>query len=102
MATTRKEKSTQPPSSAENANGRIPPVKVFLVEDVSASIFAREHPVKGEMRTFYSVSFSRSYRDAMGKRKYIKSFNVEDLGKVISVAQQSDEHIRSLLKSENE
>ncbi len=70
------------------------PIKVFVVEDVSASVFARQFPVKGEERTFYSVSFSRSYRDSLGKRKYIKSFNLEDLGKVIAVAQQADAFIR--------
>jgi len=77
------------------------PVKVFVVEDVSASIFAREFPMKGgEMRTFYSVSFSRSYRDAGGTFRYVKSFNLEDLGKVIHVCQQADEYIRGLLKPE--
>jgi hypothetical protein len=70
------------------------PVKVFVIEDVSASVFARQFQVRGDDRTFYSVSFSRSYRDSLGKRKYIKSFNLEDLGKVIAVAQQADEFIR--------
>jgi len=73
---------------------KVPPVKVFVIEDVSASVFAREFQVRGEIKTFYSVSFSRSYRDSLGKRKYIKSFNLEDLGKVIAVAQQADEFIR--------
>lgn len=72
------------------------PVKVFMLEDVSASVFAREIPVRGEMRTFHSVSFSRSYRDSKGERRYVKSFNLEDLGKVVTVAQQADEYIRSL------
>jgi len=70
------------------------PVKVFVIEDVSASVFARQFQVRGDDRTFYSVSFSRSYRDSLGKRKYIKSFNLEDLGKVVAVAQQADEFIR--------
>ena len=77
------------------------PIKTFLIEDVSASVFAREIPVKGETRTFYSVSFSRSYRDSAGKRKYVKTFNLEDLGKIVSLAQQADEYIRDLLKTES-
>ena len=77
------------------------PIKTFLIEDVSASVFSREIPVKGEMRTFYSVSFSRSYRDSAGKRKYVKTFNLEDLGKIVSLAQQADEYIRDLLKTES-
>jgi len=70
------------------------PVKVIVIEDVSASVFQRKYLMRGEERTFYSVSFSRSYRDSRGEWKYIKSFNLEDLGKVISVAQQGDEFIR--------
>ena len=75
------------------ANG---PIKVFVVDDVSASVFSRVFPVKGQNRTFYSVSFSRSYRDPQGSRKYVKTFNLEDLGKVVTVAQQSEEHIHKL------
>ena len=74
------------------------PLKVFRIDDVSASVFTRKHQVNGEIVTFYSVSFSRSYLDSDGQRKYVKFFNLEDLGKVIAVAQQADEYIRSLLK----
>lgn len=76
------------------ANG---PVKMFLVDDVSASIFARTQAMKNGERTFYSVSFSRSYRDSSGNRRYVKTFNLEDLAKVVTVAQQADEYIRGLL-----
>ena len=83
--------------AAEAAKG---PIKVCIIEDVSASIFARDHLSNGEMRTFHSVSFSRSYKDADGKRMYVKTFNLEDLGKVVAVAQQADEFIRKLLQPE--
>ena len=82
----------EPPSGIKS----IGPVKVFKAEDVSASVFVRDVPVKGEVRTFYSVSFSRSYRDSKNERRYVKSFNLEDLGKVVTVAQQADEYIRKL------
>lgn len=78
----------------KTANG---PIKVFRSEDISASVFAREHVVQGRQRTFYNVSFSRSYRDADGKRRYVKTFNLDDLGKVVAVAQQADEHVRTLV-----
>lgn len=87
----KKKKSAADPQPANR------PIKIFIVEDVSASVFAREHTVQGEERTFYSVSFSRSYRDSDGKRRYVKAFNLEDLGKVVTVAQQADEHIRKLI-----
>lgn len=73
------------------------PVKMFLLDDVSASVFARTQAVRDGERTFYSVSFSRSYRDSMGKRRYVKTFNLEDLAKVVTVAQQADDYIRGLL-----
>jgi hypothetical protein len=92
------ENKKKPSAGAENAAARQPaakgPVKTFVLDDVSASVFARTFPVRGDERTFYSVSFSRSYRDSLGKRKYVKTFNLEDLGKVITVAQQADEFIR--------
>ena len=47
------------------------------------------------------MSFSRSYKDSDGKRVYAKTFNLEDLGKVMAVAQQADEFIRKLLQPEN-
>ncbi len=69
------------------------PINVFRVDDVSASVFAREAMFRGEDRTFYSVSFSRSYRNSAGERKYVKTFNMEDLPKVVTVAQQASEYI---------
>jgi hypothetical protein len=86
----------QTATTAVAPEGKRSPIKVIVVDDVSASIFAREYPVKGTMRTFYSVSFSRSYRDAGGTWRYVKSFNLEDLGKVVSVCQQADEYVRGL------
>ncbi|MBI1346309.1 hypothetical protein GC163_08455 [bacterium] len=89
FAMTDKKKKAADEAQASNA-----PIKVIVLEDVSASVFERKYLMRGEERTFYSVSFSRSYRDSRGEWKYIKSFNLEDLGKVISVAQQADEFIR--------
>lgn len=70
-------------------------MKVFRIEDVSVSIFSRDHEVNGEMITFYSVSFSRSYKTDDGKRKYTKSFDSDDLGALMSLAKQASEFIQS-------
>jgi len=43
-----------------------------------------------------SVSFTRSYKDAAGRYQYTKSFDAEDLGKVVSVAQQATEYLRDM------
>lgn len=69
------------------------PVKVIRIEDVSVSIFARTREVSGETITYYSASFSRSYKDASGNRKYTKNFDSEDLGSVMALAQQASEFI---------
>ena len=102
MAYKRKEQSQTTATADTPDQKKNPPIKVFVVEDVSASVFSREYTVKGEMRTFYSVSFSRSYRDSSGNRRYVKTFNLEDLGKVVHVCQEADDYIRGLLKTEGE
>jgi hypothetical protein len=90
----KKKTSAEAENAADGQTAAKGPVKIFKLDDVSASVFARLVPVRGEERTFYSVSFSRSYRDSGGSRKYVKTFNLEDLGKVVAVSQQSDEYIR--------
>ena len=89
-----KKKKVQEPA-AEAANG---PLKVFRIEDVSASVFA--HTAK--KTTYYSVSFSRSYKDADGDWKYIKSFGIDDLDKLVSLAGQVRDYILGLKNPESE
>jgi hypothetical protein len=90
-----KVKKKAPP--AEPAGGSNSPVKVFRMDDVSASVFGRDRQIQGETRTFYSVTFSRSYKDSAGQWRYTKWFDLEDLGKIVSLAQQASEYIHSLL-----
>lgn len=69
------------------------PLKVFRIDDVSISLFARDRKVKDEMVTFYSASFSRSFTDRDGKRKYSKSFDIQDLGKVAQLAKMVEDYV---------
>ena len=69
------------------------PVKTFRLDDIAASIFARERVVQGETVTFYSVSFSRAYKDAKGQWKYTNYFDSADLAKVMFLAKQAGEYI---------
>lgn len=69
------------------------PLKTFRVDDVHASLFARTRPLKGEDVTFYSVSFSRSYKDPAGEWKYTKNFDADSLGKLATLIQQTSEFI---------
>lgn len=64
------------------------PVKQFRIEEVSASVFAREY----NGQTYYSVSFTRSYEAEDGEIKYTKNFDPDDLGKLVTVVQQAHEY----------
>lgn len=76
------------------------PVKSFREGEVAASIFRREVEIDGEERLFHSVSFTRSYKDGEGRYQYAKSFDPDDLGKVVSVAKQATEYLQGLEESE--
>ena len=69
------------------------PVQTFRVDDVSASIWVREHQVRGQMTKFWSVTMERSYKDAAGQWRYTKTFDSDSLGKVVSLCQQASEFI---------
>ena len=77
---------TAPAAPQEAKRG---PVKVCRVDDVSAAVFAREF--KG--RRFFSVSFTRSFKDRDGTWRYTKNFDADDLGRLVTVAQQASEWI---------
>lgn len=101
METTSKKKKDVPSAKAENkplaaspaANA---PIKTFRIEDVSVGIFARERQYQGVPTVFYSASFSRSYKDAAGERKFTKSFDLDDLGKVVELSQRASEFMQNL------
>jgi len=111
MTTTRKNKDVSPrPEDPDEISAKKPsataapqearrgPAKQFRIDDVSASVFARER----NGRTFHSVSFTRSYKDRDGQWRYTKNFDVEDLGKVVTVTQQAAEWIHGLQYPEPE
>jgi hypothetical protein len=80
--------------AAEEA-GRAP-VKVFRIDDVSASIFATERQFRGSPVTFYTVSFSRSYLGSDGKRRYGKTFDADDLERIVHLAEQAGDYLLGL------
>ena len=86
----------QPAEAGASPEAKRRPIQTFRVEDVSASVWSREFVVQGQPRTFYSVTFERSYKDAQGTYRYTKSFDLESLGKVVTVAQQAAEFIHGL------
>jgi hypothetical protein len=80
-------------SSSEQGGKK--PLKVFREGDVSASVFDREH----EGQTYYSVTFSRSYKSGSDWR-YSKWFDHGDLPKVAKLAQAAHDHIGGLQSGE--
>ncbi len=86
----------QPAGAGASPEAKRKPIETFRVEDVSASVWSREFVVQGQPKTFYSVSFERSYKDANGQYRYTKSFDQDSLGKVVTVAQRAAEFIHGL------
>lgn len=84
------------PAAGASQESRRQPVRSFRVEDVSAAVWERKLLVRGEERTFYSVTFERSYKDSLGQYRYTRSFDLDSLGKVVTVAQQAAEFIHGL------
>lgn len=76
------------------------PLETVRVGDCSASIWAREYPVQGAPKTFYSVTLERSYKDRNGAWKYTGSFDADSLGSVVSLCQQADDKIRGLQEAQ--
>jgi len=70
------------------------PVQTYRADDVSASIWVREHLVRGQITKFWSVTLERSYKDAAGQWRYTKTFDSDSLGGVVSLCQQASEYIR--------
>lgn len=77
------------------ASAATKPIKVFRVENVSASVFAHDRKVKDRDVTFHEVSFSRSYRKD-DKTRYLKSFGYGDLGRLAQVMKQAEDYLLSL------
>ncbi len=78
------------------------PLTSLRLGDVSASVWARDHQVKGEMTRFYSVTFERAYKDSTGKYCYTRSFNPDDLGALMGLCQQVIEYINGLSNAAQE
>lgn len=93
-------KTAEPPAAQEAATAtqdeKRKPVTTIRVEDVSLSIWAREHLIQGQPRVFYSATIERSFKDRDGRWRYTKSLDPESLGKVVAACQQASESIAGL------
>lgn len=73
------------------------PLKVFRLENVSASVFANDREVKGEPVTFYNVTVTKLYKKD-GKTLRTQSFGSEDIGKLSYVLSQARAFIEAQKK----
>src|SRR5205823_5373154 len=94
MENSKKKASTTEATASQDAKHR--PLKTFLQGDVSASVWHRDHEVKGVLSRFYSVTFERSYKDKTGKFCYTQSFNSENLGALMSLCREASDYIMGL------
>ena len=78
------------------------PIKTFRVDDVSCSIFSHERERNGVATVNYSCGFSRSYKDRDGTWRHTPWFGLDELGPLVSCAQQADEYIRSQIPASAE
>jgi len=88
------------PSHDAKATASKKPIKIIRADDVSVSIFAHERETNGINRVNYSCSFQRSYKDSSGEWKRTQWFGLDDLGKVVTCAQQASEYIHGLSEQE--
>ena len=94
MDNTKKKKASRKEAPApQDAKRR--PIHSLHQGDVSASVWARDHEVRGEMTRYYSVTFERSYKDSAGKYGYSRSFNANDLAALKYLCDQVAEYINS-------
>jgi hypothetical protein len=66
------------------------PATAFRCGNVNAAIW--ENP--GEKGPFFSVSFSRPYKDAQGKWKVSSSYGLNDLDSLSSLAEMAKDWVR--------
>jgi len=69
------------------------PEKKFSCGPVSASIWAKTKTVEGETVEFYSVTITKAYKEG-DNWKYTNSFNIEDIPKVVLVANEAYKYVR--------
>lgn len=93
-------KSTQAPSKAPSAK-QSPPVKTFRLGRIKAAVWAQET----DSRTFYNVTFARTYVDEQKQFHDSDSFGRDDLPLVAKLADQAHTFIferRAEEKAEDE
>jgi hypothetical protein len=84
------------PAAPASQDERRRPLTTLREGDVSASVWSKTVQYKGKPLTLYSVSVERSYKDAGGSWRYTRSFDADDLGKLVTVAHRAAEYINGL------
>jgi hypothetical protein len=77
------------------------PQKKFNCGSISASIWANTKIVNGETIKFFSVTINKAYKEGQDW-KYTDSFNIEDLPKVVLVANEAYKYLKLKSADSNE
>lgn len=77
------------------------PIKTFRIDNVSCSVWSRRI-VKVEPRTYFSLSFERSYESRKGERKYTTYFNLSDLPKIVTLCKEAEDYVLNLQQQQVE
>lgn len=85
------------PATAASHDEKRRPERTFRLDDVSLSVWVRTYPVRGELTRFWSITIERSYKDRNGAWRYTRSFDLDSLGKIVSLCQQASEYVNSQL-----
>ena len=93
MDNSKKKDASRKEAAAPSVEEKRRPLTTLRLGDVSASVWTRDREVQGVPTRFYSVTFERSYKDAGGKYAYSRSFDPDDLGTVMALAQQAGDYI---------
>ena len=96
-------KTKDVPSTTEEAPApakRYMPIKTIRAETCPRRSGPREHQTNGRTRTFYSVTFD-AYKDRDGAYRYTKSFDANDLVRLVTAAQEASEYLHNLVNPDS-
>jgi hypothetical protein len=92
VATTATETASAVAGATASPEAKKGPLKSFREGDVSASVWAHDHGG----RVYYSCGLQRSYIDSKQKRRYTSYFSMDELKKVMSLAQQAWDYLYAI------
>lgn len=73
------------------------PIHAIREGEINVSVWSKTLEVRGEVRTFYSFTIERSYRDRLGQYQYTRSFDPQSLANLAKAIQRVSEYLHMLM-----